>query len=302
MWRAPGRGLRLSALELAIVLLSALLHAWWSFSIKASQNPLAFNLVQLFPAVAVGIGLVFWVDLGEVPHPVWLLVAATGVAHALYLFWMSLAYESGDLTLVYPIARSTPAFLPLFSIPLLGESISLFGALGIAMVVAGIWMVQAGQGLRWATLLRPAVFYAYLTLAATVAYSMIDKAAMATLASTAWSSPVPRAVFYYFLLVLAHAACFTPLCFTRIDAKAVARALRFELPRAFVAGAVSFTSYGLILEALRSAQVSYVVAVRQSSVLFVMGLGVLWLRETPGRARLAGAALTVAGVALVSLA
>lgn len=292
----------MSSLELAIVLVSALLHAWWSFSIKASQNPLAFNLVQLFPAVAVGIGLVFWVDLAEVPHQVWLLVAATGVAHALYLFWMSLAYESGDLTLVYPIARSTPAFLPLFSIPLLGESISLVGAFGIAMVVAGIWMVQVGQGLRWAALLRPAVFYAYLTLAATIAYSMIDKAAMAELASTAWSSPVPRAVFYYFLLVLAHAACFTPLCFTRIDAKAVARAVRLELPRAFVAGAVSFTSYGLILEALRSAQVSYVVAVRQSSVLFVMGLGVLWLRETPGRARLAGAALTVAGVALVSLA
>ena len=291
----------MSGLDVALVLLSALLHAWWSFSIKSSRNPLAFNLVQLLPAVAVAAGLLPFVDLGEVPRPVWALVATTGVAHALYLFWMSRAYESGELTLVYPIARSTPAFLPLFSIPLLGESLTWMGGLGIAMVVAGIWLVQLQQGLRWSALLRPAVFYAYLTLAATIAYSLIDKAAMAQLAAAPWSSPVPRAVTYYFLLLSAHAAFFIPLCFTRIDRRAVARALRLEFPRALAAGAVSFASYGLILEALGRAPVSYVVAVRQSSVLFAMAIGVVWLGETPGRARVAGAALTVAGVALISL-
>jgi drug/metabolite transporter (DMT)-like permease len=42
------------------------------------------------------------------------------------------------------------------------------------------------------------------------------------------------------------------------------------------------------------------VAVRQTSVLFALLLGVLWLGERPGRARVMGASLTVLGVALIA--
>ena len=57
----------------------------------------------------------------------------------------------------------------------------------------------------------------------------------------------------------------------------------------------------LILEAMRTAPVSYVVAVRQSSVLFAVALGVFFLRERPGRVRVIGILATLAGVALISL-
>jgi drug/metabolite transporter (DMT)-like permease len=36
-------------------------------------------------------------------------------------------------------------------------------------------------------------------------------------------------------------------------------------------------------------------------VLFALVMGVLWLRETPGRPRVLGAISTVAGVALIAL-
>jgi drug/metabolite transporter (DMT)-like permease len=65
---------------------------------------------------------------------------------------------------------------------------------------------------------------------------------------------------------------------------------------------ISLASYGFILEALRTAPASYVVAVRQSSVLFVLILSVLLLRERPGPARLLGAGITVAGVAVIAMA
>jgi uncharacterized membrane protein len=48
--------------------------------------------------------------------------------------------------------------------------------------------------------------------------------------------------------------------------------------------------------------VSYVVAVRQSSVLFAVALSMLFLRERPSRVRLLGALATVAGVVLISVA
>ena len=61
---------------------------------------------------------------------------------------MSLAFEHGDLTLVYPIVRSTPAVLPFIAVPLLGERISAIGGAGIATVVGGLWLVQLGRGVR----------------------------------------------------------------------------------------------------------------------------------------------------------
>ena len=63
-----------------------------------------------------------------------------------------------------------------------------------------------------------------------------------------------------------------------------------------------FVSYTLILQALRSAPVSYVVATRQLSVVFAVGLALFWLRERPSRARMAGALLTVVGVITIGLA
>jgi uncharacterized membrane protein len=59
-------------------------------------------------------------------------------------------------------------------------------------------------------------------------------------------------------------------------------------------------SYSLILRALETSPVSYVVAVRQSSVLFAVALSALWLRERPGRPRVLGAVATVLGVALIA--
>jgi len=165
-------------LELLLVLASAMLHATWSATIKGSENPLAFNLLQEAAALAAVLVLLPFVELGEIPTAVWKLTAATGIAHGLYFYFMSRAYQEADLSLVYPIIRSTPAFLPLIAVPLLGESISPWGALGIAVLVAGIWLIQADPRLELRTLRSRGIRFAYLTLAATIAYSLIDKQAM----------------------------------------------------------------------------------------------------------------------------
>jgi drug/metabolite transporter (DMT)-like permease len=88
----------------------------------------------------------------------------------------------------------------------------------------------------------------------------------------------------------------------RRGGRAVLTAARREWGRATLAALVSFASYTLILKAFETAPVSYVVAARQTSVLFAVVFGVIWLRERPGRARIVGAAVTVLGVALIALA
>ncbi len=282
------------------MLASALLHALWSVAIKQSGDPLCFNLIQSgLPALALA-ALAPWIPWSAIPLEVWGWLAITGPTHALYLYWMSRAYEHGDLSLVYPIARSTPAFLPLLAVPLLDEPLRPVGALGIAVVVAGIWLVHAGPRLRWSAFGAPASRFALLTLAATVVYSLVDKLAMAELGASAWPGALPRALVYVLLITVANALFFAPLVLRARGAAALRAALRPQLATATAAAAISLVGYGLILRALETAPVSYVVAVRQSSVLFAVLLGALWLRERPGRARMLGAVATVAGVALIA--
>jgi len=300
----------LSAADLALVLLSALLHALWSLAIKSSTSPLGFNLLQLAPIAALACALPWLAPLGELPAAVWALAAATGLAHGLYLYWLSRALTVGELSVVYPIARSAPAFVPLVAVPLLGEPVSALGALGIAVVVAGMWAVQLDTGGARAAspdasglrrlLLAPGAGFAWLTLVASIGYSLVDKAAMARLAALPWQGALPPALAWYVILCGACSLIFAPLALRRLPAGALRAQARGEWRAALVAAAFGLVGYGLILHALRSAPVSYVVAVRQASVLFAVALGALRLRERPTRLRLAGALATMVGVALVA--
>lgn len=287
--------------ELAMVLVSALLHAGWSASIKGSGSPLAFGVLQQAVGVLAMLVLLPFFSPAEVPARVWALLAVTGAVHALYLFFMSRAYEVADLSLVYPIIRSTPALLPLLAVPLLGERITAGGALGIAVVVAGIWTLhaEAGRGLR--ALAAPGLAFAWISLFATVGYSLVDKRAMELVSDAAWTGPLPRSVTYFFLVNVAHAAFFVPLAFTRIRTAQLLGTWRAGRWRPAAALAASLGSYGLVLEAYRTAPASYVVAVRQTSVLFAVAIAALFLAEQPDRRRLFGAAATVVGVALIAL-
>jgi drug/metabolite transporter (DMT)-like permease len=289
----------LSPQALLLVLVSALLHALWSTSIKTSREPLAFNVLQAALTLPPALAVISLLDLGAL-RGVWIALAVTSLSHGAYFYLLSRALSAGDLTLVYPISRSTPALLPLVAVPLLGESLSAGGALGIATVVAGMWLVSTRGAVRWRAFVGAGTGWAYLTLLSTVAYSLCDKYAMARLDPAALG-PVPPALAVYCLLSTGGLVCFLPIALPGLRAASLAHALRAEWRGALAAAAVSFGSYSLILEAYRSAPASYVVAVRQTSVIFALLIGVRLLREGPGRARTLGALSSVAGVALIAL-
>jgi drug/metabolite transporter (DMT)-like permease len=204
------------------------------------------------------------------------------------------------LTRVYPIIRSTPALLPLVAIPL-GEQVTPLGGLGIAVVVAGVWLVY-GDSLSPRRLLAPDLVYAWLTLGATVGYSLADKLAMAELHGSAWQSPLPKPLAWYALLVVGSLAVRLPLALRALGPGELAQAARGHRGRIVLSMLAGLAGYGLILHVLQTAPASYVVAVRQLSVLFAAAIAMRFLGERPSPARLAGAALTVAGVATIAVA
>jgi uncharacterized membrane protein len=124
---------------------------------------------------------------------------------------------------------------------------------------------------------------------------------MTLLSALPWSGPLPRALVYYLLQTSGAALIFVPFVASRIGGRPLAAFARQKLGVGALASLATLASYVAVLEALRTAQVSYVVAVRQCSVLFAVALAVLALSERPSRLRWAGTLGTVAGVILIAL-
>lgn len=284
------------AAALALVLTAALFHSCWNALTKRARDQFAF----LYLAVGVGSVLFLPVTLwalppGGVPAVAWPYVVATIGLHALYFYALGRSYRSGEFSLVYPVARGLGvALVPVFAALLLDERPSAAGALGIALVVVGILALQwvgrppASVGAR--ARLGPGTGWALLTGVTIAAYSLVDKAGVSRL----HPAPYIGLMFMGSLLLLLPAAL--------IDVARVRREWMANWRAILVASAMTLTAYLLVLFAFRLSKAGYVVAAREVSIVFSVVIGRLWFAERRLAARLAGAALVLAGVICLALA
>lgn len=279
---------------------SALLHAIWNTAAKRTRKPTAFLFLLTAITALAALPLLFFIPYRSIPAELVWLTLGSSLAHGLSFVTLALAYEAGDLSVVYPISRSTPLVVPLLAVPLLGEHVSGTGAFGIALAVIGLWLVQTGGSVQWSAFKQPAALYAYQMLLLTALFSVIDKRAMQVLRGVAWDCPVPASSVFYWLFTVGSALVCLPLAWKRVGKQALRQELRARGVLISASAVITWLSYILVLEVMRTAPVSYVVAVRQTSVLFAVALAMLTLGERPGVGRLSGALASVAGVALIA--
>jgi drug/metabolite transporter (DMT)-like permease len=292
----------MSGRELGMVLLSALLHAAWNTAAKRNDRPTAFMAVMAGATLLLAIAVAPWLSLPTFAvSGLWPLVLGSSALTGLSFIVLSRAYEAGDLSLVYPISRSTPAIVPLFAVLLLGERVSTAGAVGILLTVAGMWLVHTGGAIRRGALREPAAAWAYVMLLVTAAFSLVDKRVMALLATMPWHSAMPRAIAYYLVQTAGAALLFLPYALRHVGTRPLLSFARSHARMGSLAALATMASYALVLDVLRTAQVSYVVAVRQCSVLFAVAFAVWMLAERPNRLRVTGTLGTLAGVVLIAL-
>jgi drug/metabolite transporter (DMT)-like permease len=270
------------ASALALALSAAVVHALWNLLLAGARDPRAATGV----AMAVGcvafspVAVVVWdVRSGAVP---WLLGSAA--LELAYFALLALAYTRFELSAVYPLARgSAPVIVLLVSVVALGESLSLLQAAGVLLVGAGVMLVRGfGRGGRAELLLALAVG------ASIAGYTLVDKRGLEH------AGPLP-----YLELVLVVPATVYLFVLARGGGGRIRAALGW---RTVAAGIGMFGAYALTLGALRLAAAAPVAAVRETSIVIATFLGAVVLHEAVGRARMAGAAVIVAGVAAIALA
>ena len=109
-----------------------------------------------------------------------------------------------------------------------------------------------------------------------------------------------RAVTYYLMENSISQVLYGLSCLARFPHQRIAQIGRAEWKRALAIVGLSLVSYSLILYTLMTEKVSYVTAVRQCSVIFVVLLGGYALKETYTKRRLIAAVMMVLGIFLIA--
>ncbi|MFQ6003486.1 MAG: EamA family transporter, partial [Candidatus Zixiibacteriota bacterium] len=126
----------MTSTALIFILLAALLHATWNYLAKKSRDKLSFLWLFVLAAMVIYfVPFVYRLSSRNIPTDGWIYIFATGLIHAFYFWFLGAAYERGDLSTIYPIARGTaPVLVPFLAAGWLREFPSLLGAFGIGLV------------------------------------------------------------------------------------------------------------------------------------------------------------------------
>jgi drug/metabolite transporter (DMT)-like permease len=279
-------------LAILLLFISASLHALWNLLLKKSQEKyIAMGWQVILSGVFALIILLF---IGLPPRSMWLFAIVSMSLEAIYFILLSNAYTDHDFSLVYPIARGTaPAFLMIWSVVFLRETLTPGGMLGIGLIVCGMIVIGATSLLqaRGSRFRIKGIITALAVALIISAYTLVDGTAVK-------NGP---ALHYGLTMFMMVPALTTTYNVRRFGWKRFAQAWngpRFPLIFAAILGVVA---YLLALFAYTIAPVSYSGAIREVSVVIGAFLGWQFLGEKMGGIRLAGAAVIFAGILTIAL-
>lgn len=127
-------------IALGALALSVLMHVAWNLMTRRSEPDARFLWWALLGYLIV-IGpwsLVALIQRAEWSGRLVLLLAITCVAEATYFLALGRAYRFAPVPLVYPIARSSPFLIAIWTVWFFGEVPSPRGWAGILICVAGV--------------------------------------------------------------------------------------------------------------------------------------------------------------------
>jgi drug/metabolite transporter (DMT)-like permease len=269
---------------------AALLHAAWNALVKGGADKLmSLTAVILghMPFALVAIAVSPPLDMAALPY-----IGVGIMLHFGYQVFLLYAYSAGDLTQVYPIARgSAPLIVAAVSITLLGVTLQLMEIIAVLIIGVGIVslaLVRRADGLRNGK----AAMFALITGCFIAAYSIVDGMG-ARIAGTALG--------YFGWLALGNAI-------------ALAIAVAAHAPQTYrslwrdgrglfwLGGGASFAAYAIVTWAFTQAPIALVTALRETSIIFALLIGVFFLRERLDLMKVLSTMTVLIGAALLRLA
>jgi drug/metabolite transporter (DMT)-like permease len=275
---------------LVAVLAGAALHAGWNVIVKVGLD--RFSSVLLLSLVH-GLLAVLLLPFFSFPAAAaWPWLIASAFLHTGYKIFLVQAYEHGDLSQVYPLARgSAPLLVAIFGALVLGETMTASNALAVMAIAFGVVLMSAKGGASFGALPPKALLFALVTAGFTASYTIVDGI------GARHSGTASGFTLWMFLLDTLGMIAYALITRGRGIFVSLIPAWRSGL----AAGAMSLGSYWIAIWAFTMAPIALVAAMRETSVLFAMLMALLLLREPAGRWRWAAATLIVCGIVLMRI-
>lgn len=270
------------------VLGAAFLHALWNALIKLGTSKVGGMVILSIVEVPIGLAVVMLTPAMDPAAIPW--VIAAGCTHFAYKFFLTYAYDRGDLSRVYPIARGgAPMVVALVGAVFLADAVTAQEYLAIAVLAGGILLMA--RGIFTSGEDRKLLPFALGSACATATYTLID-------GMGARVSGSPAA---YVAWVFVADGTFFTLGMLALKGWDVIPRNRRAWALGSVASTASYGAYAVSIWAMTLAPIAVVAALRETSILFAMLIGWLAFGERMGRDKAVAALVIVAGVMLMRL-
>lgn len=269
-----------------LALFAAVLHASWNAFLRSGADRFwtmtVMSLAMTVVALPVAVVL---------PLPVaaaWPYLIGSAFFQLFYGLLLVAAYRHGELGQVYPIIRgSAPLLVTAGSFALIGEALHPLAMLGVLFIVIGIMVLALGKG----SASVQSMLYGLATGVMIAGYSTVDAIGIRVSGD--------RAAYITWVFVLPGFLLGAAFLLTRGRLKIDLRSR--ETKKAVGGGMVSLLSYGVVLVAYSLAPAGPVSALRETSVVFAVVIGWLFLDETLTVKRIAACIVVAAGAILIGV-
>ncbi|MEM6839240.1 MAG: EamA family transporter [Cyanobacteria bacterium P01_C01_bin.120] len=260
-----------------LVLVSAVTHGIWNFLAKRADDKDVFiGLSKLSEAILFLIPFIFLLFTIGVELNLWLFfVIVAAIFVFLNYFFLSQAYKCIDLSVAYPISRSSTLFLPILGYFFLDERIDAIGTLSIVLITVAVLGIQLDGFTRadfaglWHNLTRPGILFALLAAFTVASYTIWDKVAV--------SQVHPFLYFYSYTALVS--ICYTVFMSANFSWVKIHQEWRNHKVSIMAVAVLNTFTYLLVLVALALSKATYVGALRQISLVIAVFLGWRILKE-----------------------
>jgi len=281
---------------LIIVVFSAFLHAIWNLLYKRSEQKIIFIWAALVFSLIFYLPLFLIIKEKVIPFKGWTFILTTGLIHTLYFVMLGYGYKIGDLSLIYPLSRSAPLFVLLWAFIFIHEQLSFMGIIGIFLTVLGAYLIGIPMISRDFLLtpffhFRDKSYQMGILIALIVSiYSIVDSQGV-------------KIVHPFIYIYLNHIIIIILLGFYIFSKyrDLIVSEIQNRWKEISLVGIIDLFSYLLILYVMRIAQVSYIVSVRQVSIIFGILLSAFFLKEKSFKWRLASGLFIFLGVFIIGI-
>jgi drug/metabolite transporter (DMT)-like permease len=303
----------MSLIAAVLIITSAFMHASWNFISKRRSPSLAFFFIMALSGAVIMSPFLYGHRhvLPLVPASVWGLILATGVAQLIYFSGLAGAYQRGDISLAYPLARALPVLMIAAISILLGRggeigTLSLFGML---LITAGcvILPLPHFQSVRLGNYFRMVYLMVLIAAIGTTGYTLIDDQALRQLRETPAISLSNREITLLFISLQTISTAVMIGTGTMLHSSGrnqltgILRS-RSLLTAGVLTGVVVMATYGLVLASMAYVtDVSYVAAFRQLSIPIGAMLGFTLQKEPRYLPKILGIVIISIGLIFVGI-